>query len=98
MNPDGGKEADFKSFRKLMEQKILSSNPAAEMRDAYGAFDEGGKGKINAEDLIRVAEQCGDTLTLEDATALIKSVTKGKSDEIDFEDFLQAMKNQKLCP
>ncbi|KAI9814648.1 MAG: Calcium-binding component of the spindle pole body (SPB) half-bridge [Pycnora praestabilis] len=60
------------SFQTLMSQRILARDPREEILRAFELFDEGGKGKIEIEDLRRVARELGEGLEEEELLAMIE--------------------------
>ena len=60
------------SFQALAASKILARDPRDEILRAFDLFDEGGKGKINLNDLRRVARELGESLQEEELIAMIE--------------------------
>lgn len=60
------------SFQALAASKILARDPRDEILRAFDLFDEGGKGKINLNDLRRVARELGESLQEEELVAMIE--------------------------
>ncbi|KAI9865850.1 MAG: Calcium-binding component of the spindle pole body (SPB) half-bridge [Vezdaea acicularis] len=60
------------TFQHLMATKILARDPREEILRAFELFDEGGKGRIDLEDLRRVARELGEGLEEEELVAMIE--------------------------
>lgn len=78
----------FSAFQSIMTQKILARDPREEIMRAFDLFDEGGKGKINLNDLRRVARELGEGLEEEELVAMIEEFDLDGDGAIDREDFL----------
>lgn len=71
-----------------MTQKILARDPREEILRAFELFDEGGKGKINLNDLRRVARELGEGLEEEELMAMIEEFDLDGDGAINQEEFL----------
>ena len=78
----------FPQFQTVMAQKILARDPREEILRAFELFDEGGKGKINLNDLRRVARELGEGLEEEELAAMIEEFDLDGDGAIDREEFL----------
>ncbi|KAL8817650.1 MAG: hypothetical protein Q9191_008105, partial [Dirinaria sp. TL-2023a] len=79
---------DFKNFQKVMTQKIQARDPREEVLRAFDLFDEGGKGKINLNDLRRVARELGEGLEEEELMAMIEEFDLDGDGAINREEFM----------
>ena len=71
-----------------MTQKILARDPQEEIMRAFELFDEGAKGKINLNDLRRVARELGEGLEEEELVAMIEEFDLDGDGAIDRDEFL----------
>ncbi|KAL8911868.1 MAG: hypothetical protein Q9171_003056 [Xanthocarpia ochracea] len=78
----------FKEFQSVMTQRILARDPREEILRAFELFDEGGKGKINLNDLRRVARELGEGLEEEELAAMIEEFDMDSDGAINREEFL----------
>jgi centrin-3 len=78
----------FAAFQTLMAQRIQDRNPEEEIQRAFDLFDEGGKGKINLQDLTRVARELGEGLSHEELVAMIEEFDMDGDNAISREEFL----------
>ncbi|KAI9722882.1 MAG: hypothetical protein M1812_001330 [Candelaria pacifica] len=76
------------SFQALMSQRILARDPREEILRAFELFDEGGKGKINLNDLRRVARELGEGLEEEELVAMIEEFDMDGDGAIGREEFV----------
>ena len=79
---------DFAHFQTVMTQKIIARDPREEILRAFELFDEGGKGKINLNDLRRVARELGEGLEEEELMAMIEEFDLDGDGAINREEFL----------
>ncbi|KAL8980395.1 MAG: hypothetical protein Q9205_004509 [Flavoplaca limonia] len=79
----------FRDFQSVMTQRILARDPREEILRAFELFDEGGKGKINLNDLRRVARELGEGLEEEELAAMIEEFDMDSDGAINREEFLE---------
>ncbi|KAI9659749.1 MAG: Calcium-binding component of the spindle pole body (SPB) half-bridge [Alyxoria varia] len=75
-------------FQNIMAEKIRARDPRDEILRAFDLFDEGGKGKINLQDLRRVAKELGEGLQEEELVAMIEEFDLDGDGCIDRDEFL----------
>ncbi len=71
-----------------MTQKILARDPQEEILRAFELYDEGGKGKINLNDLRRVARELGEGLEEEELMSMIEEFDLDGDGAINRQEFL----------
>ena len=75
-------------FQAVMAQRISLRDPREEVLRAFELFDENGKGKIDLQDLRRVARELGEGLGDEELAAMIEEFDLDGDGAIDREEFL----------
>ncbi len=78
----------YAQFQTVMSQRILARDPREEILRAFELFDEGGKGKINLQDLKRVARELGEGLEEDELAAMIDEFDLDGDGAINREEFL----------
>ena len=75
-------------FQAVMAERILVRNPEEEILRAFELFDEGSKGRIDLQDLRRVARELGEGLGEEELAAMIDEFDLDGDGAINREEFL----------
>lgn len=78
----------YPQFQTVMSQRILARDPREEILRAFELFDEGGKGKINLQDLRRVARELGEGLEEDELAAMIDEFDLDGDGAINRDEFL----------
>jgi len=78
----------LQTFQILMAGRILARDPRDEILRAFELFDDGNKGKINLDDLRRVARELGEGLQEEELVAMIEEFDLDGDGAIDRDEFL----------
>ena len=78
----------YPQFQSVMSQRILARDPREEILRAFELFDEGGKGKINLQDLRRVARELGEGLEEDELAAMIDEFDLDGDGAINRDEFL----------
>ena len=78
----------LQSFQALMAVRISARDPREEILRAFDLFDEGGKGRINLQDLRRVARELGEGLQEEELVAMIEEFDMDGDGAISREEFV----------
>ena len=75
-------------FQLLMAKRIVERDPKDEILRAFELFDSSGKGRIDIQDLRRVAEELGEGLKDEELEAMIEEFDLDGDGAINKEEFL----------
>ena len=78
----------LKQFQNIMAQRIAKRDPKEEILRAFRLFDDGGKGKIDLQDLQRVARELGESLGEEELAAMIDEFDLDGDNAIDEDEFV----------
>ncbi len=72
LDSDGNGNLDFAEFFGLMTTKISDKNSRAQYAKVFAIYDEEKKGYITSENLVRVAETLGETISHDEIAELIR--------------------------
>ena len=75
-------------FQAMIAQRILARDPKEEISRAFALFDESSKGRIDLQDLRRVASLLGEGLGEEELAAMIDEFDLDNDGAISQEEFL----------
>jgi len=76
------------TFQQIAAQRILNRDPREEILRAFELFDSDGKGRIDLQDLRRVARELGEGLQEEELQAMIEEFDVRGENGIDRDTFL----------
>jgi centrin-1 len=77
---------DFDAFARAMQAKISARDPEEEIARAFALFDAGGRGKIGAAELRRVARELGESLGEDEVQEMIEEADRdGEREEGGFD-------------
>ena len=96
VDTDGSGTVEFDEFRNMMKDKIKSRNSEEELRRAFRIYDEDDTGKIEFDDLWRVANELDSKLTEDEVRGMIYEADRDKDNEVSVDEFLHVMKKAKL--
>ncbi|GIX96070.1 centrin-1 [Caerostris darwini] len=85
----------YDDFYKLMSEKINDKGANQEIMKAFQLFDNDNTGKISFENLKRVAEELGETISDEELKEMIMEADRDGDGQVNQEEFLRIMK--KTC-
>lgn len=89
-NDDSG-SIEFPEFLKLMTEKMASSDPEQDMRDAFKVFDKNGDGVITATELRYVMTNLGEKMTDEEIDEMLREADTDGDGQIDYQEFVAMM-------
>jgi len=84
-------EINFEQFVDMMTAKISEKDSKEEIMKVFKLFDENDKGKINIEDLRRVAKELGEGMTDNELQEMIDRGDLNKNGTIEFDEFYNIM-------
>ncbi|KAI9890248.1 MAG: Calcium-binding component of the spindle pole body (SPB) half-bridge [Vezdaea aestivalis] len=76
------------AFQRVTAARIMARDPREEILRAFELFDDGGKGRIEIEDLRRVARELGEGLEEEELVAMIEEFDLDGDGGINREEFI----------
>lgn len=88
----GGRETtagmiDFKEFLEIMTAKMSEKDNPEEIEKAFELFDEDNTGSISFENLKRVAEELGETISDDELREMIFEACKDRNGTVSRQDF-----------
>mmetsp|Transcript_13790 Transcript_13790/g.29842 ORF Transcript_13790/g.29842 Transcript_13790/m.29842 type:complete len:254 (+) Transcript_13790:196-957(+) len=89
---DGDGNIDLDEFLAMMALQLDEKSARAKMLKVFGALDREARGWISVDDLVRISEDVGDVLTLEDATEMLDEADIDADGRVGAEDFLKLTK------
>ncbi len=91
LDSDGNGNLDFSEFFGLMTTKISDKNGRAQYSKVFAIYDDERKGYITADNLVRVAQTLGETISAEEIAELIKRADIDGDGVISEEEFYAIM-------
>lgn len=83
-------------FLKIVNRKLNERGVNEEILKAFEMFDSNKEGRISFQDLKKVAEELGETLSDEEIQEMIREADKNNDNYVDKEEFLEIMKKTAL--
>ncbi|CAO3657819.1 unnamed protein product [Umbelopsis vinacea] len=84
---------NFTVFLTLMGEKLSGTDPENEILQAFAAFDDDGKGYINAEDLREFMTTMGDRFTDEEVDIMFKGSPVDEYGNFNYREFVRVLKH-----
>ncbi|KAG2171920.1 hypothetical protein INT43_001396 [Umbelopsis isabellina] len=84
---------NFTVFLTLMGEKLSGTDPESEILQAFAAFDDDGKGYINAEDLREFMTTMGDRFTDEEVDVMFKGSPVDDHGNFNYREFVRVLKH-----
>ncbi|KAJ2956083.1 hypothetical protein NQZ79_g8016 [Umbelopsis isabellina] len=84
---------NFTVFLTLMGEKLSGTDPESEILQAFAAFDDDGKGYINAEDLREFMTTMGDRFTDEEVDVMFKGSPVDEHGNFNYREFVRVLKH-----
>ena len=92
LNKDG--YITFHEFMSLYKRYVLFKDTKVKLREAFKICDCDGNGFVTFDELKTIMKQVGEHLTDDQITSMLKEFDFDDDDKINFEEFIQLMKNQ----
>lgn len=83
----------FTIFLTLMAEKLSGTDPEPEILQAFAAFDDDGKGYINADDLREFMTTMGDRFTDEEVDIMFKGCPVDDYGNFNYREFVRVLKH-----
>merc|ERR1712193_104307 len=96
IDADGNATVEFEEFKDMMEGKMAGKAPEAEMKKAYALYDVDNKGKIDINDMVRVAKELGEAMDKSELQSILDESDRDGNGTITMDEFVRVMKNQQL--
>ncbi|KAG2182603.1 hypothetical protein INT44_005582, partial [Umbelopsis vinacea] len=90
---DSTSSISFTIFLTLMAEKLSGTDPEPEILQAFAAFDDDGKGYINAEDLRECMTTMGDRFTDEEVDIMFKGCPVDDYGNFNYREFVRVLKH-----
>ncbi|KAG6504852.1 probable calcium-binding protein CML13 [Zingiber officinale] len=84
---------EFEEFLFMMTAKIGERDNKEELTRAFRIIDQDKNGKISDVDIQRIAHELGESFTLDEIQAMIKTADINGDGEVDIEEFLRIMRS-----
>ncbi|KAG2228167.1 hypothetical protein INT45_009214 [Circinella minor] len=93
MSEAPGPHINFMVFLTLMADKLTGTDPEQVIAKAFAAFDDEGKGKINADYLRECMTTMGDRFTDQEVDIMFKGAAIDEQGNFDYKDFVRVLKH-----
>ncbi|KAI9497074.1 regulatory myosin light chain short version [Zychaea mexicana] len=91
--PSGSSHINFMVFLTMMADKLTGTDPEQVIIKAFAAFDDDGKGEINADYLRECMTTMGDRFTDEEVDIMFKGAAIDEQGNFDYKDFVRVLKH-----
>ncbi|KAK4522589.1 hypothetical protein GAYE_PCTG10G0479 [Galdieria yellowstonensis] len=92
LDKDGSGMILYEDFERVVSQKMAERDPEQEILKAFKLFDTDDSGGISLEDLRRVADELGESISNEELQEMIDEADRTGRREINYEDFSRILK------
>lgn len=94
LDSDGNGSLDFNEFLGLMTTKISDRNTKTQYQKVFNMYDDGKNGYLTVDNLARVANELGETVSAEELGELIRRADTDKDGVVSEEEFYAIMTRQ----
>jgi len=96
VDKDGSGQIEFDEFLGMMTSKMGERDSREEILKAFRLFDANNKGKIDLDDLRRVARELGEAMSDEELREMIDEADRDGDAMVSEEEFVRIMKKTSL--
>lgn len=88
---DGDQALDFDEYLALVTGQSAEQDPQAPFREQFEQMDRDGDGYLTAEDFKRISEDEGESLSTEQAQAMIEMADANGNGKVSFDEYYKIM-------
>ena len=94
IDADGSGEIEFPEFMQMMNGQMGAKETYEDIMKVFALFDDGGKGKVSAKDVRRIARELGENMEDAELDEMVKDLDTDGDGALSRDEFYRVMKKK----